>query len=87
MTRRIGTRMHRRIDNGRLEPAEYRVVEADMGEREIVLACPCCGGESSLSGRTIAANGALVGIFTCPVESCPCSDYLELTDAWEDVLR
>jgi hypothetical protein len=63
----MGVRLCQRLDDGPLEPREFRVEEGAMGQLRVVVACPSCGAESEIKAAR----------FACP--ACPFVDYLERT--------
>ena len=61
----MGVRLCQRLDDGPLEPREFRVENNGMGELRVVVACPSCG---------------VVGVLTTKrwqCGACPFVDYLE----------
>jgi hypothetical protein len=69
--------LYQRIDDGPMEPGEFRITEGGMGERVCTVSCPRCGAQGQVS-----AVAALLS-WACPSESCPFVDYLLM----EEVLR
>lgn len=83
----MGVWLKRRLDEGELEAAEWRVEniqKADISTDApvVTISCPGCGVSSALT-HEVAPNGAVVGIWPCPNEACPASDYL-LLDGWDE---
>lgn len=77
-----------RLDDGPLEPAEFRVVpDADgMGnERRVEVCCPRCGKtqQMDIAIHTVHRSGAVTPIFVCDSESCPYSEWLSLIEQLE----
>lgn len=72
----MGVRLHRRLDAGELEPAEYRRLGACA-----VIGCPACGVSRAIGGdeHQIDASGCVSPIVVCLNEGCPFGDFVELT--------
>lgn len=68
-------RLYQRVDNGALEPGEFRVEADDAGTRVVSIACPRCGHVSQLAHPGLR--------WPCASESCPFVDYLQI----EEILR
>ena len=72
-----------RLDDGPLEPAEFRVIyDADgMGNgRRVEVCCPRCGRTSALDLEihTVRRDGAVTPIWPCSNQACPFSEWLQL---------
>ena len=79
----MGVWIKKRLDCGPLERSELRASLEDIGgDIRIEIACPGCGKPSTLD-RDIAPNGAVIGVWPCPNEACPCSEYLQL-ESWNE---
>lgn len=77
----MAQRLYQRVDNGPLEPGEFRVEVDGMNERRVFVACPRCGAVDELH-RAIG-RGGLVGRWPCSNEACSYVDFLQL----EEILR
>lgn len=80
LRRRMGVWLKRRLDSGKLEQAEWRLVNAEMGDMRIDIGCPCCGETSVLDVgvHEIARSGVVSPIWLCPNIACPAADFLLL---------
>ena len=80
---KVGRWLKRRLDAGQLEAGEWRTSPQDIGgDRRVELGCPGCAYVSVVD-RPIAPNGVVVGVWPCPSEACPYSEYLAL-DGWDE---
>ena len=81
----MGKRLQKRLDDGALEPAEYRLRFDGMdGTRMIELACPsCCYTQLLSSTYSVAPHGVVSPIWICGNEACPMSDWISLEDVNE----
>lgn len=69
----IGTRLHRRLDAGQLEAAEWRL------STPLEVACPGCGQVSTLGSEYhVDRAGTVSPVWSCPHERCPAMTWLEL---------
>lgn len=81
----MSQRLYMRLDDGPLEPAEFRVVpDADgMGnERRIYVCCPKCGVVTKIEPEihTVHRSGACTPIWPCSNPACSFSEWLVLTE-------
>lgn len=72
----------RRLDAGKLEAGEYRVIRDGMGNgSHVELACPQCAATARLA-HPVRIDGAVIGRWACPSEACPTMTWLAL-HGWE----
>lgn len=79
----IGTRIHRRFDGGKLEPAEWRRetchdLDCPLGVH-ILICCPACGEVAELlDSHYVDRMGVVSPVWSCREESCSLVQWLEL---------
>lgn len=76
----MAQRLFMRLDDGPLEPAEFRSRQEFDGSTRYEVCCPRCRTVHVLDAavHTVKRDGAVVPIWPCPSESCPLSEWLIL---------
>jgi hypothetical protein len=87
----VGVRLQRHL--GALRGLEAGMWLADPGwpslvEQSIFVSCPGCGGIHKISDtHSIAINGRIAPIFSCPTVTCSFQSFLELEAYGEEVIQ
>lgn len=69
--------LYMRLDDGPMEPAEFRVTQAFDGAKIYSICCPRCAAVSVLPPtHRVHRSGAVTPIWACPDEACPYADWL-----------
>jgi hypothetical protein len=78
----MAQRLYQRVDDGPLEPAEFRSRRMLDGGVCYDVACPRCGHVSTLDAEihSVRRGGAVTPIWPCASESCALIEWLVLTE-------
>lgn len=78
----MGHRLYQRIDDGPLEPAEFRTRQEIDGTVRYVVCCPACGTVTQLDAaiHRVQSCGSVTPIWLCSSEACSYIEWIVLTE-------